>query len=117
MTKEKDIRNWFINKMAEEIKRNKKGEYNLCYIRGATKFNIDFESFQKIINGFMFDNSIWDEIRNMPECSMTKFSFNFDEHGCKNPNFNEYKTKVDSRIIKDDFSWMGSEDREKYLRG
>jgi hypothetical protein len=116
MTKEEDIRNWLINKMVEEIKNRKKGEYNLCHIRTAAKFNIDVISFQKIINGLIFDSSVWDEIRNKPECAMTKFSFSFSGHGCKNPNFNEYKSKVDSDIIKDDFSWMGPEDREKYLR-
>ncbi|MCK9458721.1 MAG: hypothetical protein M0R80_03715 [Proteobacteria bacterium] len=113
----KEIRSWFIDKMAKEIATNKNGEYHLCYMREAAKLNIDFESFFEIIRGFILDKSIWNEIRSRSGCANTNFSFEMSDHGCRDPNFNGYKSKVDSGIIKDDFSWMVTEDREKYLRG
>jgi hypothetical protein len=110
------IRNWLINKMAEGIRENKVGECNVCHMRVANELNINFKSFSKILRNLVFDDTIWDEIRSRPGCAYTKFSCKINDRGCKDPEFDSYKSKVDSGIIKDDFSWMEDEDRVKYLK-
>lgn len=122
MTQIEDIHKWFINKMTGEVVKSKGiGECHICLMKEANDLNVNYNLFCNTFTCLRLDASVWEEIKNKSGYPKANFFFGpIDPHGCQKPaaeSFDSYKSKVDSGIIKDDFSWMEPEDREKFLKG